>query len=97
MDLATARDIAIVVLAVMNIIVLIIALVLLLVLVQVVRTQIAPLLNSVKRTANTVEGTTSYLSRTAVSPVVRAAGLAAAAARFAQVFMGRTGRKRGAK
>lgn len=94
MDLAAARDIAIIFLAIINIIVLIVLAILLYVLVRLVQDQIVPLLGSVKRTANTVEGTTDYISRTAVSPIVRIAGLTVAASKFLEVIRGRGGKKK---
>ena len=86
MDLAAARDIAIIILAVLNIVAILIAIVLLLVLIGLLRGQIIPLMESLRRTAGTVEGTTTYLSRTAVSPLVRVAGVAAAATKFVQTM-----------
>lgn len=97
MDLAAARDIAIIFLAILNIIVLIILAILLYVLVRLVRDQLVPLLGSVRRTVNTVEGTTDYISRTAVTPIVRIAGLAVAASRFLEVIRGRSGKKKRGK
>ena len=94
MDLAAARDIAIIILAVINIITLIVLAILLYVLIQLVRHQIVPLMRSVKRTVDTVEGTTAYVSRSAVSPIARVAGLTVAAAKFFQVLSGRVRRKK---
>lgn len=94
MDLAAARDIAIIFLAILNIIVLITLTILLYVLIHLVRDQIVPLMGSMRRTVDTVEGTTQYISRTAVSPIVRIAGLAVAASRFAEVLRHRSSKKK---
>jgi len=80
----------------MNIFLLILGIVLLVVLLGVVRSQIVPMLDSLKKTVDTVEGTTVYISRSTVSPLVRIASLAVAASKFVQVLTGRGGRK-GAK
>lgn len=89
MDLAAARDVAIIILCIINIITLIVLAVLLWVLVQLVRNGVIPLMNSAKRTVNTVEGTANYLSRTAISPAVRIAGVAAAATTFFRAIRSR--------
>lgn len=92
--LPNARDIAILVLAVINVVVLLLVAIMLLVVVIVMRTQFGPLVQSLRKTANTVEGTASYLSEATAAPVVKVASVMAAAGKFVGVF---TGRSRGKK
>lgn len=50
-------------------------------LIQVLRDEVQPLLHSVNDTASTVRGTTEFVSQNVVSPVIKAAGFAAAVRR----------------
>lgn len=57
----------------------------------IVRTDLPPILGSVRRTTTTVEGTADFVSTTAVTPLVRAVSLVFAVTRFIQVLLsGRT-------
>lgn len=74
------RDIAIVFVAVETFLIglaMIILLFQIQVLIQVLRDEIQPLLRSVNDTASTVRGTTEFVSHNMVSPIIKAAGLAA--------------------
>jgi len=87
--MATARDVAIIVLAVESII--IGALLVFLIfqiegLVRLLRHEIRPILDSVNETASTVRGTTAFVSDTVVSPVMRMAGLVSALRRIMDVL-----------
>jgi len=55
---------------------------------------VKPLLDNANRTANTVRGTTAFLSDNAVKPVVRAYGLFAGTRRAIGVLSGLSGRGR---
>lgn len=50
--------------------------------------EVAPILGSVKRTATTVEGTTRFVGRRAVGPLVTFVGLLVTVRRVLQVFTG---------
>ncbi len=52
---------------------------------------VKPLLNTARKTADTVKGTTTYVSGAAVTPIVRAYGVAAGVRRAAGVLAGLTG------
>jgi hypothetical protein len=87
--MATARDVAIIILALESII--IGALLVLLIfqvqgLVRLLREEIRPILDSVNETAGTVRGTTAFVSDTVVSPVMRVAGLISALRRIIDVL-----------
>ena len=63
----------------------------------VVKDSVAPAMTNVKETTSTVKGTVSYVSETAIKPVVKVYGTAAGAKRFATVVMrvARRGEKEG--
>lgn len=87
--MATARDVAIIILALESII--IGALLVFLIfqvqgLVRLLRDEIRPILDSVNETAGTVRGTTAFVSDTVVSPVMRVAGLISALRRIIDVL-----------
>lgn len=52
---------------------------------------VKPLLGSAKETADTVKGTTSYVSHAAVQPIIRTYGVVAGVRRAAGVIAGLTG------
>ncbi len=94
MTIATIRDIAIIILAFLNIVlmVLLVALVYILVrLLLLIRSEILPVLGSLKKTTTTVEGTTDFVSTTVVRPLIRLTALMFAVTRFVQVLFGRNG------
>jgi hypothetical protein len=77
---AVVRDLFIIVLALVTVIIglfLIILIFQLQSLIALLRDEIKPILESANRTASTVRGTTSFVSDAVVSPVIRAASLAA--------------------
>jgi len=93
--LATIRDIAIIFMAFADIILL--ALLALIAyggwrIVTMIRTEMPPVVGSVKKTATTVEGTTDFITTTAAMPLIRAVSLVFAATRFMQVLIGRSAR-----
>lgn len=90
--MAAARDVAIIILAVESIIIgALLAFLIFQVqaLVRLLEEEIKPILDSVNETASTVRGTTSFVSDTVVSPVMRVAGLVSAIRRIADVLMRR--------
>ena len=58
------------------------------------RGEVAPILDSLRITLQRIEGTASFISETAVSPVIRVYGIVAGAKRMAGVLSGVTGRKK---
>lgn len=89
--LETIRDLSIIFLALLNIILILMLIVLVFVVLRLLRQlqrEIPTLLDPVKRTLTTVEGTTSFVSKTTVTPVIRASATVAAVSRFAQVMLG---------
>lgn len=85
------RDIAIVFVAVTTFLIGI-AMILLIfqiqVLIQVLRDEIQPLLRTVNDTASTVRGTTSFVSHSVVSPLIKAAGFTAGVGRVVRDVFG---------
>jgi hypothetical protein len=57
---------------------------------SVIDENVKPTLNSVKASADNVKGTTSYVSQAAVTPIVKAYGVAAGVRRAASVISGLT-------
>ena len=53
-----------------------------------VRSDLPPILGSVKKTATTVEGTADFMSTTAAKPLIRTVSLIFAVTRFVQVLLG---------
>jgi hypothetical protein len=98
MWLAAVRDLAIVLLAVESLVIgvlLVVLLVQLRKLVQMLREEIAPMLNSANETVNTVHGTVGFVSDHVVNPLVRASSFAAGMQRTMSslVFIGRRRRR----
>lgn len=98
---ATARDIAIIILAVESIVIggLLIFLILQVrSLIRLLREEVKPILDSTRETVGTVRGTTALLSETLVSPVVEVAGYLAGIRQVLRTLSGRRGeRRRGAE
>lgn len=91
----TARDLAIVILAVESIIVLIVQVVLIVQLIRLVkllREEVMPIVKSAQETVGTVRGTTAFVSDHLVRPVVRASSYVAGARQALGVLFGRRGR-----
>ena len=88
--MTTARDVAIIILALESIIIGILLVVLIFQiqgLVRVLSEEIRPILDSVNETANTVRGTTAFVSDTVVSPVMRISGIVSALRRIIEFLM----------
>lgn len=86
-----ARDLAIIIIAVESFVAIGVSIVLVLKvmkLVDTVQAEVPGLVASAKRTVNTVQGTASFVSKTAVMPIIKAASAAAAASKFTQVLLG---------
>jgi hypothetical protein len=87
--MATARDIAIILVAVETIIIGILLAVLIIqvqALINFLRQEVRPILNSVSETTRTVQGTTEFVSDTVVSPVLRVASVISALKRVIDVL-----------
>jgi len=94
--MATARDVAIIVLALESIIIGILLIFLILQiesLVRLLREEIRPILDSVNETASTMRGTTAFVSGTVVSPVMRIVGIVSAIRRIFDVLTRRRSNK----
>lgn len=94
--LETFRDVLIVFLFVESLVV--IALLIILVwqvmrLVSLVSGEVAPILDSVRRTTSTVKGTAEFVSETTVMPIIRVATAVSAASRFMRSLLGLTSRR----
>jgi hypothetical protein len=63
-------------------------------LIRTVRSDVPPILITVKETAGSVEGTVTFVNRHAVTPVIRGASIAAAVLRFLQVLFRGGGARR---
>jgi len=90
--LATIRDIAIITIALLDVVLLVLLAAIAYVtwkVLSMIRTELPPVVGSVKKTATTVEGTTDFISTTAAMPLIRAVSLVFAATRFMQVLFGR--------
>ena len=57
--------------------------------------EVAPLLDSVRRTVQSVQGTSAFIGETAVAPVIRVYGVVAGARRMMGVLSGLRRRRRG--
>ncbi len=93
--MATARDVAIIVLALESIIIGVLLVFLIFQiqgLIRLLREEMRPILDSVHETASTVRGTTAFVSDTVVSPVMRIAGLVSALRRIIDVLTRRKGK-----
>jgi hypothetical protein len=98
--LATIRDVAIIIVAFFDIVLLAVLVAIavvvwrLLITVRItVRTELPPLIGSVKKTATTVEGTADFISTTVAMPIIRAVSLVFAVTRFFQVLVGYVGQR----
>jgi hypothetical protein len=94
--ISTLRDLAIIFLALLDIILL--ALLVAIAygiwrLIDMFRSELPPVIGSVKKTATTVEGTADFVSTTTTMPLIRAVSLLFAATRFVQVLLSRSGRR----
>ncbi len=93
--MATARDVAIIVLALESILVGILLIFLIFQLqglIRLLREEIQPILDSINETASTVRGTTAFVSDTVVSPMMRIAGIISALRRIIDVLTRRRAR-----
>jgi hypothetical protein len=87
----TARDIAIIFLAVINIIWLLLLIVIAFFLFQKVRQvmgKVPELMDSANATARTVKGTTEFVGETVVTPMIRVTALVAGLLKFFSVLFG---------
>ena len=94
MVIATIRDIAIILIAFLDIILLLLLAAIAFGvwrLIGLVRSELPPVIGSVKKTATTVEGTADFVSTTAAMPLIRSVSLIFAVTRFFQVLLGRGG------
>ena len=90
--LGTIRDIAIILVAVLDIVLLALLAAIAFILWRLfltVRAEVPPLIGSVKRTATTVEGTADFVTTTAAMPIIRFVSLIFAMTRFVQVLFSR--------
>jgi hypothetical protein len=93
MNAGTVRDIAIIVLALESIVIGALLIFLILQVRQLITTlqrDIRPLIDSTNETVSTVRGTTQFMSRHLVTPVVRVASVISGAKRASQVLTGRS-------
>jgi hypothetical protein len=92
----TARDVAIIFLALMSIFV-VAALVILIILISrlviMLQVEIKPMLESLNETTRTLRGTATFMSENMVKPVISASGYAEGARRFLEVLIGIRPRK----
>ena len=87
----TARDIAIIVLAVLNIVWLLILCTIGFIVLRLflqVKGKVPKLLDTASETARSVKGTTEFVGETVVTPVIRLAALTAALGKFFSVLLG---------
>ncbi|HVC32457.1 MAG TPA: hypothetical protein VNL16_03000 [Chloroflexota bacterium] len=91
--LAAIRDVAIIVVAILDVVLLGILIVIsyvILKLVLTLRAEVMPVLGAVKKTTTTVEGTTDFISTTVARPLIRLVALVFAVTRFFQALFGRS-------
>ncbi len=89
--LATIRDLAIIFIAVGDILLLVLLILIAFLawrLLSSVRSEVPPIIGSVKRTITTIEGTTDFVSTTAAMPLIRLVSLVFAVTRFFSVLLG---------
>ncbi len=91
--LAGARDVAIIVLAVLAIV----QVFLLLMITLLIYKKIGPLMDTAQRSMTNVQATTAMVSDMTVSPIIRLAGMAAGAKTVASTLMGRGSKGKGGK
>jgi hypothetical protein len=102
MWLAGIRDAAIVLLAVESVIIgILLALTLVQIrkLVRLLREEIAPMLDTANETLNTVQGTTKFVSKNVVNPLIQVSSVSAGTLQTLRslLFLGRSMRGRGAE
>jgi hypothetical protein len=98
MDLPAARDLAIVFLAIAAFVVTVLLAVLVVLiwrLINLIRHEIEPVLFSLRDTANTVRGTTTFVSDSFVSPLIRMSSFFAGAGGAFRAFIRPTKKKEG--
>jgi hypothetical protein len=89
--LSTLRDLAIIFIALLDILLLAFLVAIAFALwrlIELLRAQVPPVMSSVQRTATTVEGTADFVSTTAATPLIRGVSLLYAVTRFLQVLLG---------
>jgi hypothetical protein len=89
--LVTIRDLAIIFIAIGDILLLILLIAIAFVvwrLLLSVKSEVPPIIGSVKRTATTIEGTADFVSTTAAMPLIRVVSLVFAVTRFLSVLLG---------
>ncbi len=92
--MAAIRDVAIILLALESLIIGILLIVLILQIVsltRLLRDEIKPILNSADETVRTVRGTTTFVSDTFVTPMVRVSSFAAGVAQALRILTRRRG------
>jgi hypothetical protein len=90
--LSTLRDLAIIMIALLNVVLLVFLVLIAFALwrlVELLRGQVPSVISSVQRTATTVEGTADFVSTTAATPLIRGVSLLYAVTRALQVLLGR--------
>jgi hypothetical protein len=90
--LSTLRDLAIILIALLDVVLLALMIAIafgIWKLVDLLRGGLPPILGSVSRTATTIEGTADFVTTTAVTPLIRGTSLVYAATRFLQVLFSR--------
>jgi hypothetical protein len=88
---ALIRDIAIILLAVLNIVLLVVAVIIALILFKLakyVSREFPPIVQTVQQTLKTVQGTAEFVGETAVKPAIGAAGATASYREFLRAFVG---------
>jgi len=98
MDLAQARDLAIVFLAVVAVVVTVllgVVVALLWRLFALIQREVKPVLSSLQQTANTVRGTTEFVSDSFVSPMIKLSSFAAGTMGALKAFLLQLRRKEG--
>lgn len=94
--MATVRDIAIVILAVESIVIGVLLIFLVIQvqsLIKLLREEVKPIFDSANETVSTVRGTTTFISDTVVSPLVRIISYVSAVRKAIQVLTGRRSKK----
>jgi len=92
--MGTIRDIAIIIVALFDIILLALLIAIAFIVWRLLKTllaEIPPVIGSAKRTTTTVEGTVDFMSTTAARPLIRAVSLLYATTRFVQILFTRRG------
>jgi hypothetical protein len=90
--MGTARDIAIIILAVESIVIgalLAVLVIQVIRLIRMLREEVLPILNSTQETVSTVRGTATFMSDHLVQPVVKISSYAAGARRAVSTLFGR--------